>query len=46
MRRGDLALRMFSTLTTLGTPIDATAQELTIESFFPVDEATERLLAA
>jgi len=33
-------LELFSTLTTLGTPMDVTAQELRIESYFPADEAT------
>ncbi|HEV8584539.1 MAG TPA: helix-turn-helix transcriptional regulator [Methylomirabilota bacterium] len=48
-RKGDLVLRYFTTLTTLGTPHDITLQELRVESFFPADEATEqasRLLAA
>ena len=39
--RGDLTLRYFTTLTSLGTPHDITLQELRIESFFPADEATE-----
>jgi transcriptional regulator with XRE-family HTH domain len=30
----------FSTVTTLGTPIDVTAQELRIECFFPIDDET------
>ena len=42
-RRGDLNLRFFSTLTSLGTPHDITLQELRIESFFPADEATEAI---
>jgi hypothetical protein len=29
------------TITTLGTPLDVTAQELRIESYFPMDAATE-----
>ena len=41
LRRGDRDLRMFTTLTTLGTPLDVTAQELRIESYFPADEETE-----
>ena len=48
-RKGDLALRYFSALTSLGTPHDITLQELRIEAFFPADEATEhasRRLAA
>jgi transcriptional regulator with XRE-family HTH domain len=32
----------FSTVTTLGTPQDVTAQELRIECFFPADDPTKR----
>jgi len=32
--------RLFSTLTTLGTPLDVGLQELRVETFFPADEAT------
>jgi transcriptional regulator with XRE-family HTH domain len=42
-RKGELGLKYFTTLTTLGTPHDITLQELRIESFFPADEATEEL---
>ncbi len=48
-QKGELELRYFSTLTSLGTPHDITLQELRIESFFPAYEATEeacRRLAA
>ena len=48
-RRGDVELRYFSMLTSLGTPHDITLQEIRIESFFPADRATEdatRRLAA
>jgi transcriptional regulator with XRE-family HTH domain len=34
------SLRLFTTIATLGTPQDITLQELRIESFFPMDEAT------
>jgi len=44
LRRGEVSLRLFTTLTTVGTPIDVTAQELRIESYFPADDATERWL--
>jgi transcriptional regulator with XRE-family HTH domain len=37
-------LRLFSALTTLGTPLDVALQELRIESFFPADEATRTVL--
>ena len=40
LEKGDTRLELFSTLTTLGTPIDVTAQELRIESYFPADETT------
>jgi len=36
--------RFFSTLTTLGTPLDVGLQELRIESFFPADEETRAAL--
>ena len=39
--KGDLELRYFSTLTSLGTPHDITLQELRVEAFFPADTATE-----
>jgi transcriptional regulator with XRE-family HTH domain len=39
--KGELELRYFSTLTSLGTPYDVTLQELRIEAFFPADEDTE-----
>ena len=41
--RDDLPLRLFTTIATLGTPQDVTAQEIRIESFFPSDDATERV---
>jgi transcriptional regulator with XRE-family HTH domain len=40
-RRGATNLRYFMTITTLGTPLDVTAQELRIESYFPMDAETE-----
>src|SRR5262249_27721090 len=41
LRRGDLELKLFSAVTTLGTPLDITLQELRLETFFPADEATD-----
>ncbi len=38
---GDVTLRYFSTVTTLGTPRDITLQEMRIECFFPADAETE-----
>ncbi len=42
-RKGDLVLRYFTTLTTLGTPHDITLQELRVESFFPADNLTAEM---
>jgi transcriptional regulator with XRE-family HTH domain len=42
IKAGDIELRMFSTIMTLGTPQDVTLQELRIEAFFPADEVSER----
>jgi transcriptional regulator with XRE-family HTH domain len=42
-KKGDISLRLFTTITTLGTPQDVTLQELRVESFFPMDEATAAL---
>jgi transcriptional regulator with XRE-family HTH domain len=42
IRLGDLDLRLFSTIMTLGTPQDVTLQELRIETFFPADQDSER----
>lgn len=40
LKKDDIELEFFTTLTTLGTPMDVTAQELRIESYFPADETT------
>jgi hypothetical protein len=37
LRKGDLRINHFSTLSTFGRPQDITLQELRIESFFPAD---------
>jgi transcriptional regulator with XRE-family HTH domain len=36
----DTDLRFFSVVSTIGTPVDVTAQELRVEAFFPADDAT------
>jgi transcriptional regulator with XRE-family HTH domain len=43
-RKGEVSLRLFTTIATLGTPQDVTAQELRIESFFPMDRETAAVL--
>jgi transcriptional regulator with XRE-family HTH domain len=39
-RLGGELLQFFSMVTTVGTPVDVTAQELRVEAFFPADDAT------
>ena len=41
-RKDATDLRLFTTITTLGTPQDVTLQEIRIECFFPADAPTER----
>jgi transcriptional regulator with XRE-family HTH domain len=45
-RKGRVALQLFTTIATLGTPTDITAQELRIECFFPMNERTAETLRA
>ena len=42
LRKGDFEVRTFSTLTTIGSPLDITVQELMIEMLFPADESSDR----
>ncbi|MBL8958077.1 MAG: helix-turn-helix transcriptional regulator [Myxococcaceae bacterium] len=44
MKLGEHEARLFTMVTTIGTPLDVTAQELAIESYFPADEATDEWL--
>jgi transcriptional regulator with XRE-family HTH domain len=43
-RKDTIDLQLFTTIATLGIPQDITLQELRIESFFPMDETTARIL--
>jgi hypothetical protein len=43
MQKGGLRISLFTVIATFGTAQDVTADELRIESFFPADEATEKL---
>jgi hypothetical protein len=43
---GGAELSFFTTLTTFGTPLDVTLDELAIELFFPADDTTEAALRA
>lgn len=45
-RAGERVLRLFNTITTLGTPQDVTLQELRIECSFPADAETDAALKA
>ncbi|CAB3800431.1 helix-turn-helix domain-containing protein [Pararobbsia alpina] len=40
IRKEDVELNLFTTITTLGTPHDVTVHELRIESYFPADAPT------
>jgi transcriptional regulator with XRE-family HTH domain len=44
LRTGAGELRLFSTTTVFGTPLEITLSELAIESFFPADSETSRIL--
>ena len=44
LRKDGVDIRTFSTIMTLGTPQDVTLQELRVETFFPADEASDRVL--
>lgn len=46
LRRGDTRVRLFTTVATIGTPMDATAEDLRIETYFPADEASAAFLRA
>jgi hypothetical protein len=43
-RKDKTDLRLFTTIATLGTPQDITVQELRVECFFPMDDATAVIL--
>ncbi len=40
LRKGEVDLRLFSVLSSIGTALDVTLQELRVESFFPADAAS------
>ncbi len=42
----ELTLSFFTTLTTFGTPLDVTLDELSVELFFPADDVTDRAVRA
>jgi transcriptional regulator with XRE-family HTH domain len=44
LRHDQLEVRLFTMMTSIGTPLDVTAEELHIETYFPADDATEAIL--
>lgn len=46
LRSPTLEVRLFTMLTSIGTPLDVTAEELHVETYFPADDASERALRA
>lgn len=44
LRRGDDEVRLFTMITTIGTPLDVTAQEVVIEATFAADDDSARFL--
>ncbi len=45
IEKDGLQLSFFSTIATLGTPLDVTLQETRIEAYFPADDATRKFFA-
>jgi hypothetical protein len=41
LRAPTLEVKLFTMLTSIGTPLDVTAEEIHIESYFPADAASE-----
>lgn len=44
LSKGELRLNLFTTLSAIGTPLDVTLQELSLETYFPADDETELAL--
>lgn len=44
LKKGDLQLSLFTMVSTLGTPLDVTLQQLRIESYLPADAASHAAL--
>ena len=44
LRKGELELSLFTMISTLGTPLDVTLQELRVESYLPADAQTDAAL--
>jgi transcriptional regulator with XRE-family HTH domain len=46
LRAPAIEVRLFTMLTSIGTPLDVTAEEIHIETYFPADDASEAALRA
>jgi len=46
LRGPTLEVRLFTMLTSIGTPLDVTAEELHIETYFPADDASDAAIRA
>lgn len=46
LKKDDIELQFFSMVSTFGTPLDVTPQEIRIETFFPADDKTESFVRA
>jgi transcriptional regulator with XRE-family HTH domain len=46
LRSPTCEVQLFTMLTSIGTPLDVTAEEIHIETYFPADEASEAVLRA
>ena len=44
LHRAPIGLQLFTTIATLGTPLDVTLQELRVEMLFPADAVTRQIL--
>src|SRR4029079_12850810 len=44
MKHGPLELKLFTMITSIGTPLDVTADEVHLETYFPVDDASDAVL--
>ena len=46
LRAPEVELRLFTMLTSIGTPLDVTAEEIHIETYFPADDESDAVLRA
>jgi transcriptional regulator with XRE-family HTH domain len=46
LRGPDIEVRLFTMLASIGTPLDVTAEEVHIESYYPADDDSDRALRA